>query len=98
MRVCPLLVLDEPTAALDVEAEEAVYSSFRELISNRMTLLISHRFATVRMADRILLLHEGRIAESGTHTELLEQNGMYARLYRIQAARFQEDDPDDQTA
>jgi ATP-binding cassette, subfamily B, bacterial len=92
MRDAPLLVLDEPTAALDVETEEAIYTRFHELTRGRMTLLISHRFATVRMADRILLLAHGRIAEAGSHRELLAQGGTYARLYQLQAARYQDDE------
>ncbi len=90
MRDAPLLVLDEPTAALDVETEEALYRRFHDLTHDRMTLLISHRFATVRMADRILLLEGGRVAEEGDHAELLARGETYARLYRLQAARYQE--------
>jgi ATP-binding cassette subfamily B protein len=92
MRDAPLLVLDEPTAALDVETEEAIYTRFHELTRGRMTLLISHRFATVRMADRILLLEDGRIAETGSHAELLAQGGTYARLYHLQAARYRDEE------
>ena len=66
-----ILVLDEPTAALDAEAEHAVFERFRALAAGRTTILISHRFSTVRMADRILVLEEGRVVEDGTHDELV---------------------------
>ena len=88
MRDCSLLVLDEPTAALDVQTEYEVYQRFQELTRDRTTLLISHRFSTVRMADRILYLADGRIQEAGTHADLVAHDGEYARLYRLQAAQY----------
>jgi ATP-binding cassette subfamily B protein len=89
LRDAPLLVLDEPTAAMDPQAEYELYQHFRALAKDRMTLLISHRFSTVRMADLILVLDDGRIIEKGTHDELLAQNGQYARLFNLQAESYQ---------
>jgi ATP-binding cassette subfamily B protein len=93
LRDAPLLVLDEPTAAMDPEAEFELYQHFRTLAKDRMTLLISHRFSTVRMADLILVLAEGTIIEKGTHDELLAQNGQYARLFNLQAESYQRTAP-----
>ena len=83
-----LLALDEPTANLDVRAEQELFERFLDLTSGLTTLLISHRFSTVRRADRICVLHEGRIAESGTHEELVDLGGLYATMFQLQAARF----------
>jgi ATP-binding cassette subfamily B protein len=83
-----ILVLDEPTASLDAEAEAAVFSRFRELAEGRTTIIISHRFPTVRMADRILVLENGKITEDGTHAALLAADKTYARLYRLQAEGY----------
>jgi ATP-binding cassette subfamily B protein len=83
-----ILVLDEPTAALDAEAEYAVFERFRALTTGRTTILISHRFPTVRMADQIVVLGGGRILEQGTHAELVERGGRYAELFRLQARGY----------
>lgn len=88
VRDAPILILDEPTAALDVRAEYDVYQRFADLTRDRATMLISHRFSTVRMADRILVLDGSTIAEQGTHDELMDRNGTYARLYTAQARHY----------
>jgi ATP-binding cassette subfamily B protein len=87
-----ILVLDEPTAALDVRAEVAFFDRFVELTRGVTSVLISHRFSSVRNADRIVVLELGRVVEDGTHDELLELGGRYAELFRLQAERFQEDE------
>jgi ATP-binding cassette subfamily B protein len=83
-----ILILDEPTAALDAEAEHAVFQRFRTLAQGRTTILISHRFPTVRMADRIVVLEGGQITEEGTHAELLANGARYARLFALQAEGY----------
>jgi ATP-binding cassette subfamily B protein len=83
-----ILILDEPTAALDAEAEHAVFQRFRALAQGRTTILISHRFPTVRMADRIVVLEGGTIIEQGTHAELLAAGARYARLFALQAEGY----------
>jgi ATP-binding cassette subfamily B protein len=83
-----ILILDEPTAALDAEAEHAVFDRFRALAHGRTTILISHRFPTVRMADRILVLEQGRVIEEGSHAELLAAGARYARLFHLQAQGY----------
>lgn len=88
MRDAQLLILDEPTAALDARAEHDVFVRFRELTQGKTAVLISHRFSTVRMADRILVLDQGEILEYGTHTELLAAEGRYAELFELQAAGY----------
>ena len=84
-----ILVLDEPTAALDAESEHTVFERFHELAEGRTTLVISHRFPTVRMADRILVLEGGRVTEEGSHDALVAQGGTYARLFALQAKGYQ---------
>ena len=84
-----ILILDEPTAALDAETEHAVFERFRALAESRTTILISHRFPTVRMADRILVLEGGSIIEEGSHAELLARGARYAQLFELQARGYQ---------
>jgi ATP-binding cassette subfamily B protein len=84
-----ILVLDEPTAALDAEAEHAIFERFRQLARGRTTLLISHRFSTVRRADRIVVIEQGKIVEQGTHEELMAVGGRYAHLFTLQAKGYQ---------
>lgn len=88
MRDAQLLILDEPTSALDARAEHEVFLRFSELIEGRTAVLISHRFSTVRMADRILFLEQGQLKELGSHEELLAQNGKYAELFHLQAKGY----------
>src|SRR5688500_10507722 len=88
MREAQVLILDEPTAALDARAEYEVFLRFSELIAGRAAVLISHRFSTVRMADRILVLREGRLIEEGSHDTLVAAGGLYAELFRMQAAGY----------
>ncbi|MDC8014532.1 ABC transporter ATP-binding protein [Tahibacter soli] len=88
MRDAQLLILDEPTAALDARSEYDVFQRFKELSEGKTAVLISHRFSTVRMADRILVLDAGRIVESGTHAQLVAAGGTYAELFELQAAGY----------
>jgi ATP-binding cassette subfamily B protein len=88
MREAQLLILDEPTAALDARAEYEVFVRFNQLMAGRMAVVISHRFSTVRMADRIVVLGEGRILEEGTHEALVAHGGLYAELFEMQAAGY----------
>ena len=84
-----ILVLDEPTAALDAEAEHAVFERFRELSRGRTTIVISHRFPTVRMARKIIVLERGVLLEAGSHAELIALAGRYAHMFALQAAGYQ---------
>lgn len=83
-----LLVLDEPTATMDAAAEATIFEHFRELSRGKMTILISHRFSTVRMADQIIVIDKGRIVEQGSHEQLMEQDGQYAYLFSLQAEGY----------
>jgi len=84
-----ILVLDEPTAAMDAASEAAVFDHFRSQSDDKMTILISHRFSTVRAADQIVVIHNGEILERGTHESLLAENGQYAHLFNLQAKGYQ---------
>jgi len=84
-----ILVLDEPTAAMDAASEAAIFDHFRSESHNKMTILISHRFSTVRAADRIIVIHNGAILEQGDHESLLAMNGQYAHLFKLQARAYQ---------
>jgi len=88
MREAPVLVLDEPTAALDARSEFEVFRRFKELSSGKTAVLISHRFSSVRMADRILVLADGIVEAAGTHDELMAQSGRYSELFELQAAGY----------
>ena len=88
MREAQLLILDEPTSSLSAQAEHDVFESFKKLLKGRSALLISHRFSSVRMADRICVLEQGEIIESGSHEELIRRGGPYARMYEIQAQHY----------
>jgi ABC-type multidrug transport system fused ATPase/permease subunit len=102
-RDAPFVILDEPTAALDARAESRLFERMRELLEGRSVVLISHRFSSVRSADRIYVLHEGRVVEEGSHDELMAADGLYAELFGLQARAYVEppstqarEDPDDQ--
>ncbi|MFL5640488.1 MAG: ABC transporter ATP-binding protein [Gemmatimonadaceae bacterium] len=88
IRDAQVLILDEPTAALDARAEYEVFLRFSELVAGRMAVLISHRFSTVRMADRIIVLRHGKVEEQGSHEELLDKHGLYEELFAMQAAGY----------
>jgi ATP-binding cassette subfamily B protein len=88
IRDAQVVILDEPTAALDARAEYETFRRFAELVAGQTALLISHRFSTVRMADRIVVLQDGAIVEEGTHDQLVSRNGLYAELFRLQAEGY----------
>ena len=88
MRDAEILVLDEPTASVDAQSEYEIFCHFQELTAGKMAILISHRFSTVRMADRIAVIEGGGISEIGSHEELIDRNGTYARLFSLQAEGY----------
>ena len=88
IRAAQIIILDEPTAALDARAEYETFKRFAELVSGQMVVLISHRFSTVRMANRIVVLQQGQVLEEGTHDQLLARNGLYAELFELQAEGY----------
>ncbi len=88
LRDAQLLILDEPTAALDARSEFEVFRRFAELTAGKMALFISHRFSTVRMADRIVVLENGKIAEEGSHDQLTSMGGRYAEMFELQASSY----------
>jgi ATP-binding cassette, subfamily B, bacterial len=92
-RDAPFVILDEPTAALDARAESRLFERLRELLEGRSVVLISHRFSSVRSADRIYVLHEGRVVEHGSHDELMAADGLYAELFGLQARAYVEPAP-----
>jgi subfamily B ATP-binding cassette protein MsbA len=84
LKDAPVLILDEATSALDSESERVIQQALLELLKDRTTLVIAHRLSTIEKADRILVLDEGRLVESGSHADLLQRDGMYAALHRMQ--------------
>jgi ATP-binding cassette subfamily B protein len=85
-----VLILDEPTASIDAEAEHALFERFQALAADRIAIVISHRFSTVRMADQIAVLHNGHVEELGSHDELMAKDGRYAHLFRLQARGYRD--------
>ena len=83
-----ILILDEPTSAMDAIAEFNLYQRFRQLTQGKTTFFISHRFSSVRLADRILVLDKGQVAELGTHEQLLQNQGLYAQMFNLQASGY----------
>jgi ABC-type multidrug transport system fused ATPase/permease subunit len=81
-------ILDEPTAALDPEAEAAIFAELKQVLHGRIGIVISHRFSTVRIADRIAVIDEGKVIELGTHEQLVKAGGRYAHLFELQAAGY----------
>ncbi|NTU65037.1 MAG: ABC transporter ATP-binding protein, partial [Chloroflexi bacterium] len=89
VRDSQLIILDEPTSSLDAAAEFSFFEKFRDMAQGRSALIISHRFSTVRLADRVYVLEGGRLIEQGTHEELVALGGLYSRLYRKQASYYE---------
>ena len=92
LRDAPILLLDEPTSALDSESEHAIQEAMQQLLKNRTVIVIAHRLSTIMNADKIFVVHEGQVVEGGTHKDLLEKNGTYARLYKTQFSSAQTSD------
>jgi ATP-binding cassette subfamily B protein len=88
MRDAQIIVLDEPTSSIDANAEFEFFKKFRQLVQGKSAIIVSHRFSTVRMADRIYVLQQGRIMESGSHDELIDRNGIYAHMFEKQAQYY----------
>ena len=84
----PILCLDEPTAAVDAKAEYLLFKKFERLTKGKTTILISHRFSTVRMADKIVVVDKGRLVEQGSHRDLLRKGGKYSKLFKMQAEGY----------
>jgi ABC-type multidrug transport system fused ATPase/permease subunit len=87
-RDAPVLILDEPSSALDADTEHDIFSRFREIVKGRTSILISHRFTNVNLADRIIVLDKGSVAEMGTHEELMKKGGLYFTMFTKQSSRF----------
>ena len=87
-RDAPLLILDEPSSALDPRAEQALFADVRTMLAGRAAVLISHRYSTVRTADRIFVMRDGRILEAGSHDSLMADDGLYAELFTLQAEAY----------
>jgi ATP-binding cassette subfamily B protein len=88
LRDAQFLILDEPTASLDARSERQVFQRFADLTDGKMALLISHRFSTVRIADRIVVIENGRIAEEGSHSRLMAMGGLYSGMFELQASSY----------